>query len=142
MEKHKFLGKFVIAPCSGDGQTVGTVSRQAAYVVVDKIMPNETLLLCLPAFVTGVEEDVKMVRENPNRVIAIEGCDRKCMSKILEGQGYKPAETIIVSHTIKEMGLKIDRIKNRARLGTKEERVVLEVANRAVEAIKKLKSRS
>ncbi|MBS7605415.1 MAG: putative zinc-binding protein [Candidatus Bathyarchaeia archaeon] len=74
-------------------------------------LPNETLLLCLPAFVTGVEEDVKMVKENPNRVIAIEGCDRKCMSKILEGQGYKSAETIIVSHTIKEMDLKIDRIK-------------------------------
>ncbi|MEM0010079.1 MAG: hypothetical protein QXW39_05630 [Candidatus Bathyarchaeia archaeon] len=37
------------------------------------------------------------------------------------------------------MGLNIDRIKNRARLGT-EERVVLEVANRAVEAIKKLKA--
>ncbi|MEM0010080.1 MAG: putative zinc-binding protein [Candidatus Bathyarchaeia archaeon] len=102
IEKHKFLGKFVIAPCSGVGQTVGTISRQAAYVVVDKIMPNETLLLCLPAFVIGVEGDVKMVKENPNRVIAIEGCDRKCMSKILERQGTSQRRQLLSSTRLKK----------------------------------------
>lgn len=142
MEKHKFLGKFVIAPCSGVGQTVGTISRQAAYVIVDEIMPNETLLLCLPAFVTGVEEDVKMVEENPDRIIAIEGCGHKCMSKILEGKGYKPAETIIISQIIRETGLRIDRTKSRARLGAEEERIVLEVVKRVIEVIKELKSKS
>ncbi len=132
------LKKIVVAPCSGVGQTVGTISRQAAYIVVDEIMPNETLLLCLPAYVTNVEEDVKMVEENPDRIIAVDGCGYRCMTKILEGRGFKPAKTIIVSTIIAEMDLKIDKFKNRAKLGDIENMVVSEVARRVIEAVKDL----
>ncbi|MEM2970222.1 MAG: putative zinc-binding protein [Candidatus Bathyarchaeia archaeon] len=83
----RFSSKVVVAPCSGVGQTVGTISRQAAYAVVDEIMPNETMLLCLPAYVVNVEEDVKMVKENPDRIVVVDGCGHKCMSKILEERG-------------------------------------------------------
>lgn len=37
------------------------------------------------------------------------------------------------------MGLKINRTRNRARLSVEEDKVVLEVANKIVEAIKELR---
>ncbi|MEM3597289.1 MAG: putative zinc-binding protein, partial [Candidatus Bathyarchaeia archaeon] len=76
--KHRFANKIVIAPCSGVGQTVGTISRQAAYEIVDKLAPSETVLLCLPAYNIEVDEDVEMVKQNPMKIIAIEGCARLC----------------------------------------------------------------
>lgn len=135
MESVRPSGKFVIAPCSGVGQTLGSISRQAAYMIVDELMPNETLLLCLPAFITEVEEDIRMVEENLDRIIVIEGCGRKCATKILELKGYKPAKAIIVSNVVKEMGLKVDKRKNRARLGDAENKVVFEVARRVIETM-------
>lgn len=139
MEITAFSNKFVIAPCSGVGQTVGTISRQAAYMVVDELIPSQTLLLCLPAYVANVEEDVRMVRENPDRIIVIDGCSRMCMTKILRERGYEPAKTIVVSEVVREMKLKIDKTKNRAMLSDVENRIVSEVARRVAEAIRKLK---
>lgn len=134
-----FSNKFIIAPCSGAGQTVGTISRQAAYMVVDELMSGETLLLCLPAYITNVKEDIKMVEENPNRIIVIDGCSCRCMTKILRERGYKPAKIITVSEVIKEMDLRIDKTKNRAILSEVENRIVSEVARRVVETIRELK---
>jgi len=81
----------VIAPCSGVGQTVGTISRQAAYTVVDELMPGETMLLCLPAYVANVKEDVEMVERHSSKIVAIEGCGQKCVTKILRERGYARA---------------------------------------------------
>jgi len=135
---YDFKDKVVIAPCTGVGQTVGTISRQVAYAVVDEIMPERTVLLCLPAYVVKVEEDVEMVRQNPDRIVVIEGCSHTCMTKILKERGYKPAKTVYIPNVVVEMGLAVNKSKNRARLGDTEERVVSEVTRRVVEAARAL----
>ncbi len=47
--------RVVIVPCSGIGKTYGTVSREAAYDVVDDLRPAETQLVALSRLVLGDE---------------------------------------------------------------------------------------
>jgi uncharacterized metal-binding protein len=135
----QFPNKIVIAPCTGIGQTVGTIARQAAYNIVEQLLPDKTVLLCLPAFVIDVEEDAEMVKQNPNRVIAIEGCANFCMTKILQEKGYKPTKTVFVPKIIAEMGVTVEKSKNRAKLTDLDKKVVSAVASRAVEEANSLR---
>ncbi len=48
--------KVVIVPCSGIGKTYGTVSREAAYNVVEDLRPGETQLVALSRLVLGDED--------------------------------------------------------------------------------------
>jgi len=50
-----FAGKVAILPCTGVGQVVGTIARQAGYRVCEDERPDDTVLLCLPALVRGVQ---------------------------------------------------------------------------------------
>jgi len=130
--KYNFEGKVVIAPCTGIGQTVGTITRQAAYRVVEQLLPEKTVLLCLPAYNVGVEEDVEMVRQNPNRIIAIEGCGNLCMSKLLKREGFEKARMVFVPRIMTELGVSVERSRNRAKLTELEEEVVSAVASKVV----------
>jgi len=47
--------KIVIVPCSGIGKTYGTVSREAAYDVVEDLRPDESRLVPLSMLVLGAE---------------------------------------------------------------------------------------
>ena len=47
--------KVVIVPCSGIGKTYGTVSREAAYDVVEDLRPDETQLAALSTLWLGGE---------------------------------------------------------------------------------------
>jgi uncharacterized metal-binding protein len=135
----QFPNKIVVAPCGGIGQTAGTISRQAAYEVVEKLMPEETVLLCLPAFNIDVEEDVEMVRQNPSRVVVIEGCANLCMTKLLELKGFKPAKMVCIPRIVSKMGITVEKSKNRARLSALEKKVVSVVAAKTVAEAKSLK---
>lgn len=60
-----FTCKVAVLPCTGVGQVVGTIARQAAYLVCEDMRPENTVLLCLPALVREVQEDIAMVRRCP-----------------------------------------------------------------------------
>jgi uncharacterized metal-binding protein len=139
--QYEFPNKIVIAPCTGVGQTAGTISRQAAYKVVDELMPDKTVLLCLPAFAISVEEDVEMVRQNPDRIVVIEGCNNLCMTKILKEKGYKPKKMIFIPQVISDLKLIINKSENRAKLGKAEDKVVSEVVRRTINAVKLLQTK-
>lgn len=136
--KYDFSEKIVIAPCTGIGQTVGTISRQAAYRVVEQLLPDKTVLLCLPAYNIGVEEDVEMVRQNPNRIIAIEGCGNLCMSKLLKSRGYEPAKMVFIPRVMTEIGVSVEKSRNRAKLTELEEKVVSAVAAKVMKEAKSM----
>jgi DGC domain. len=48
--------RVVIVPCSGIGKTFGTVSREAAYTVVEDLRPDKMKLVALSLLVMGEEE--------------------------------------------------------------------------------------
>ncbi|MBM5804906.1 MAG: hypothetical protein FJZ49_02405 [Candidatus Verstraetearchaeota archaeon] len=139
--QYQFPNKVVIAPCTGVGQAAGTISRQAAYKVVDELMPDKTVLLCLPAYTIGVEEDIEMVKQNPNRIVVIEGCSNLCMTKLLKEKGYKPAKMVYIPRVIADMKVTVHKSENRAKLGEVEERVASDVVRRVVDAARSLEAK-
>jgi len=81
--------KVVIIPCSGIGKTYGSVSREAAFEVVEDLRPTRTRLVPLALLVAGDEDSQALVRENP--VIAIDGCKLACAAKMVQECGGQVA---------------------------------------------------
>jgi uncharacterized metal-binding protein len=75
----------VIVPCSGIGKTYGTVSREAAYEVVEDLRPQATQLVALSKLVLGDEAARKVVAGNP--VVTIDGCKLACATKMVQESG-------------------------------------------------------
>ena len=100
-------GKVAVLPCTGIGQVVGAIARHAAYRVCEDLRPRETVLVCLPALVKGVQEDLDMIAECP--VVVIEGCKENCAAHALAARGQAPAATVSVPDAMKGSGLKIRR---------------------------------
>ena len=131
-----FAGKVAILPCTGVGQVVGTIARQAAYRVCEDERPDDTVLLCLPALVRGVQEDIDMVRQCP--VVAIEGCKERCAAHALSTQGGVPSATVFMPEVMKHKGLRVRR-EARRHLTDPELAVVELVTEAAVAAVDQLR---
>lgn len=91
MSDHK---KVVIVPCSGIGKTYGTVSREAAYEVVEDSRPDRALLVALSLLVLGDEEARAAVAECP--AVTIDGCKLGCATKMVQESGGTVAKEFAV----------------------------------------------
>jgi uncharacterized metal-binding protein len=85
MIRQKYQSKTVIVPCSGIGKTYGTVSREAAYDVVEGLRPDETQLVALSMLVMGDQEARAAVARNP--AITIDGCALACATRMVRQSG-------------------------------------------------------
>lgn len=74
--------KVIIIPCSGIGKTYGTVSREAAYEVIDVLRPHTAELIPLSKLVLGDEAARTAVAEH--QVITIDGCSLACAAKMVQ----------------------------------------------------------
>lgn len=86
--------KVIIVPCSGIGKTYGSVSREAAYEVVEGLRPEDTQLVALSLLVLGDETCRLAVSENP--VITIDGCKLACATKMVQESGGQTAKDFAV----------------------------------------------
>jgi uncharacterized metal-binding protein len=86
--------KVVIVPCSGIGKSYGSVSREAAYEVVEVLRPEETQLIPLSLLVLGDESSREVVSTNP--AITIDGCKLACATKMVEESGGEVAQDFAV----------------------------------------------
>jgi uncharacterized metal-binding protein len=129
-------GKVAVLPCTGVGQVVGTIARHAAYRVCEDLRPQQTVLLCLPALVKGVQEDVDMVAECP--VVVIEGCKECCATYAVATRGGVPSATVSVVEVMKGKGLKVQREARRC-LAEAELAVVELVCDRVVAEVDRLR---
>ena len=77
--------KVIIVPCSGIGKTYGTVSREAAYEVIEDLRPEQAKLVALSLLVLGDNDARAAVGQSP--AIAIDGCKLACASKMVEESG-------------------------------------------------------
>lgn len=84
----------VIVPCSGIGKTYGTVSREAAYEVVDDLRPQTSQLVPLSLLVLGEEGACTAVSHNP--AITIDGCKLACATKMVQENGGRVAHDLAV----------------------------------------------
>lgn len=88
------VGRVCVFPCNGIRRPASCVARLSGYIVDEDLLPGKILILCLPALLRGVEEDVLMVEKNPT--IIIEGCEERCGSHILRLFGLLPAAMVYV----------------------------------------------
>lgn len=84
----------VIVPCSGIGKTYGTVSREAAYEVVEDLCPRTSQLVALSLLVLGDEGAREAVAGNP--AITIDGCKLACATKMVQESGGTVARDFAV----------------------------------------------
>ena len=86
--------KVVIIPCSGIGKTYGTVSREAAYEVIEEMRPDTSQLVALSMLVLGDEGARAEVAANP--AITIDGCKLACATKMVQESGGQVAQDFAV----------------------------------------------
>lgn len=78
-------GRVVIVPCSGIGKPYGTVSREAAYDVLEDLRPDQTQLVALSRLVMGDEEARMALAGCP--AVTIDGCKLACATKMVRQSG-------------------------------------------------------
>jgi uncharacterized metal-binding protein len=71
--------KVMVIPCSGIGKAFGAISREATYLVVEKLRPERAETACLGRLVMGDEETHRKVQAQP--CIAVDGCPAVCSLK-------------------------------------------------------------
>ncbi len=83
--RNRATERIIIVPCSGIGKTYGTVSREAAYEVVDELRPGATQLVALSKLVLEDDDARQTVAANPT--ITIDGCKLACARKMVQESG-------------------------------------------------------
>jgi uncharacterized metal-binding protein len=86
--------RVMVVPCSGIGKTYGTVSREAAYEVVEDRRPGSTQLVALSLLVLGDEDARAAVRAHP--AVTIDGCKLGCAAKMVQESGGQVAQGVAV----------------------------------------------
>jgi len=95
--------KVGLIACSGEDLPEGTVSRQAALMVLERLRPGATVTLCLPLFLAGEERERAFARFYPT--IAIDGCEKRCAARATEMYSARPAVSLVVSDLANALGL-------------------------------------
>ena len=96
--------KIGIIACSGENLVGGTLSRAAARIVVEKLRPDKTVILCQPLFMAGGlerhggAEERDFAKNHPT--ITIEGCKEECARIAVDRYSGKPAATIYVEEIL------------------------------------------
>jgi hypothetical protein len=107
-----------------------TVARIASYIVNEDLLPGKTMLMCVPAFLRGVEEDISMVENNPT--VVIDCHEESCGSALMALIGIPPAVRIFIPDVVSQTGLIPG--KNRQVLDPVGNQLAWEVARRIAKA--------
>ena len=83
-----------VIPCSGIGKSLGTVGREAAYLVGERLGPEQAFVPALAPLVLGDPESLGELAETS--VITVDGCRLACASKTLEECGVPVARSFSV----------------------------------------------
>jgi uncharacterized metal-binding protein len=95
--------KVGLIACSGEDLPEGTVSREAALRVLERLRPGLTVTLCLPLFLAGEERERAFARFFPT--IAIDGCEKRCAARATEMYSARPAVSVVVSELRERLSL-------------------------------------
>jgi uncharacterized metal-binding protein len=84
----------VIVPCSGIGKTYGSVSREAAFELVEDLRSGQAQMVALSLLVLGDEDSRSAVKASP--AITIDGCKLACATKMVQESGGTVAQDFAV----------------------------------------------
>jgi uncharacterized metal-binding protein len=101
--------KVAVVACSGIGKSLGALSREITYELIERVKPGIAVTKCLGLVVSGDSDALKMLKENP--VITIDGCAKECSKKSVVAQGSKVDRSFQIMDFMKRhKGLKPDGI--------------------------------
>lgn len=127
--------RVVIVPCSGIGKTFGTVSREAAYTVVEDLRPDAAELVPLSLLVLGDEEARAAVAGYPT--VTIDGYRLACATQMVRESGLPAARSFTVLDAFrKHRDLKPEGISSLNPEGQKLARVLAEEIAETVDELK------
>lgn len=86
--------KRLLIPCSGIGKAVGEVTREAAWLIMEKLRPKAFETLCLPLMMTDEDDVGELVRNA--EVFTIDGCPKRCATVSVEHVGGKVVHEVLV----------------------------------------------
>jgi uncharacterized metal-binding protein len=101
--------RICVVPCSGIGKSYGSVTREAAYVVVEELRPGTAQIVPLSLLVLGDEDAQAAVRAA--QVITLDGCKLACASVNVRQAGGTVAKDFTVldvfrrNKTLKPQGI-------------------------------------
>ncbi len=128
--------KVLIIPCSGIGRAFGSVGREATYMVIEEMRPDEADTICLSLLTLGDEEAKERVRKH--RVITIDGCPKACAEVNVKSAGGQSAANFKVVDTYREhRELKVPSVLNLGEPGRKLAGFLAEKVAAAVDAIER-----
>ncbi|MCE5214698.1 MAG: putative zinc-binding protein [Methanobacterium sp.] len=125
--------KVALAACSGMSP-YGLIARVTSADTVDQT--EDTISICMGATAADREGFRKLIRKYP--IIAINGCEGDCTTKILQQKGVKPVKTINVLDELNQTDLKPHDV---CRLDEEGERCVEHMKTLVKKEIKKIKDR-
>ena len=96
--------KVAIISCAGMDKALGSVARACALKVVERLRPNETVLICIPPLVADVKPYSELIKKYP--VILIDGCAERCATKIAAKNGAKMRGRVFIPQSVQKYGLK------------------------------------
>ncbi len=126
--------KVLIVPCSGIGKSLGSVAREASYMVTEELFPDKARLMPLALVVLG--DDATRAEISNTQAIAIDGCVKACAAKVVEGAGGTVVHGLQVLDVCRRHpGLKPSGISQLNEAGQQLARAVAEEVNELVKAM-------
>ena len=96
--------KVAVIPCAGLDKALGSVARACAFIVVEKLRPDKTVLVCIPPLVAGVKPYSEILKTHPS--IPIDGCAERCATKIAVKNGARIKARILIPESVQKHNLK------------------------------------
>jgi len=127
-------GKIAVTPCSGIGKSLGSVAREAAFIISQDLFPEKTKIIALSLLVQGDADTRRELSGAP--AIAIDGCKRECAAKGLAAAGaVQVLKAPVFDIMRRHRGLKPEGI---IELNDDGQRLAEEVAQAAADIIRQL----
>lgn len=96
----KIKPKVGVVSCSGECCSLGTLSRIATRLVLEKLQLGHTVTICLPLFLAGESQEHGFAKEYPT--IAVDGCGKLCAKKAIAKYSKEPVANFDVESLLKE----------------------------------------
>jgi len=125
--------KVAIISCAGMDKALGSVARACAFKVVERLRPNDTVLICIPPLIADVKPYSELIKEYP--VILIDGCAERCATKIAAKNGAKMRGRVFIPQSVQKYGLKPNTASD---IGPEGEKLAEKIAEEIAVQIDKL----
>ena len=125
--------KVAIISCAGMDKALGSVARACAFKVVERLRPNETVLICIPPLVVGVKPYSELIKKHP--AILIDGCAERCATKIAAKNGAKIKGRIFIPQSVQIHNLKPNTASD---IGPEGEKLAEKIAEEIAVQVDKL----